>query len=70
MIVHVDDLEMLASVPIPLPEPSIRDEIGNLVLKANQLRDQAWRNEQDAITKLENLITRKQTPQTQIDMVQ
>jgi type I restriction enzyme S subunit len=34
------DREMLASVPILLPETSIRDEIGNLVLKANQLRDE------------------------------
>ncbi|MEH1882291.1 restriction endonuclease subunit S [Nostoc sp.] len=69
VIVHID-LEMLASVPIPLPEPSIRDEIGNLVLKANQLRDEAWRNEQEAISKLENLIVKKQTPQVEIDAVQ
>lgn len=69
VIVHID-LEMLASVPIPLPETSIRDEIGNLVLKANQLRDEAWRNEQDAINKLENLIARNQTPQIQVDTVQ
>jgi type I restriction enzyme S subunit len=53
------DRFMLASVSIPLPEASIREEIGNLVLKANQLRDQAWRNEQEAITKLENWIANK-----------
>jgi type I restriction enzyme S subunit len=53
------DREMLASVSIPLPEPSIRNEIGNLVLKANQLRDEAWRNEQEAIGKIENLIAGK-----------
>ena len=64
------DKEMFSSVPIPLPEPKIRDEIGNLVLKANQLRDEAWSNEQDAITKLENLISRKQTPAIQVDTVQ
>ncbi len=58
VIVHID-LEMLASIPIPLPELKIRDEIGNLVVKANQLRDDAWRNEQDAITRLENLISSK-----------
>lgn len=69
VIVHID-LDMLASVPIPLPEAAIRDEIGNLVLKANQLRDEAWRNEQDAIAKLENPIARKQTSQTPIDTVQ
>jgi type I restriction enzyme, S subunit len=64
------DKEMFASVPIPLPDTAIRDEIGNLVLKANQLRDEAWRNEQDAITKLENLISRKQTPAIQVDAAQ
>lgn len=52
------DRYMLASVPIPLPKPAIRDEIGNLVLKANALRDEAWRKEQDAINKLENLIAK------------
>lgn len=57
------DRFMLASVQIPLPEASIRDEIGNLVLKANKLRDEAWRNEQRAITKLENLIAGKSTPE-------
>ncbi|MDX2228646.1 MAG: restriction endonuclease subunit S [Leptolyngbyaceae cyanobacterium bins.349] len=55
------DKEMFASVPIPLSEATIRNEIGNLVLKANQLRDEAWRNEQEAITKLENLIANKPT---------
>ncbi|WP_414545576.1 hypothetical protein [Nostoc sp. CCY0012] len=69
VVVHID-LEMLASVPIPLPKPSIINEIGNLVLKANQLRDEAWRNEQEAINKLENLIAKKQTPQLEIDTVQ
>lgn len=69
VIVHID-LDMLASVPIPLPELNIRDEIGNLVLKANQLRDEAWRNEQDAINKLENLIAKKQNPQIQVETVQ
>ncbi|MBW4635540.1 MAG: restriction endonuclease subunit S [Iphinoe sp. HA4291-MV1] len=59
------DKEMFSSVPIPLPEPSVRDEIGNLVLKANKLRDEAWRNEQEAISKLENLIVKKQTSQLQ-----
>ncbi|MCA1993976.1 MAG: hypothetical protein LDL41_18305 [Coleofasciculus sp. S288] len=47
---------MFSSIPIPIPAPSIRDEISNLVLKANALRDEAWRKEQDAIRKLENLI--------------
>ncbi len=58
VILEVDQ-EMLASVHIPLPEPAIRNEIGDLVLKANQLRDQAWRSEQEAISKLEKLISSK-----------
>jgi hypothetical protein len=57
--------EMFSSVPIPLPELKIRDEIGNLVLKANKLRDKAWRNEQDAITKLESWIANKPTAPAQ-----
>ncbi len=64
------DRFMLASVPIPLPDVSIRDEIGNLVLKANQLRDEAWRHEQDAIGKLENLIAKKQAPQAVVEVLQ
>ena len=64
------DKEMFASIPIPLPKASIRDEIGNLVLKANQLRDEAWRNEKDAINKLENLIAKKQTPQVAVETPQ
>lgn len=58
VILEVDQ-EMFSSVHIPLPELSIRNEIGDLVLKANQLRDKAWRNEQEAISKLEKLISSK-----------
>ncbi len=53
------DRFMLASVHIPLPDLPIRNEIGDLVLKANQLRDEAWRKEQEAISKLEKLISSK-----------
>ncbi|AMA08957.1 restriction endonuclease subunit S [Picosynechococcus sp. PCC 73109] len=59
------DKEMFSSIQIPLVEPSIRNEIGDLVLKANQLRDDAWNKEQKAITKLENLISQK--PRTMIN---
>jgi len=55
------DKEMFSSVLIPLPDRTIRDEIGNLVLKANTLRDEAWRKEQTAINKLESLISREPT---------
>lgn len=64
------DKEMFSSVLIPLPEQKTRDEIGNLVLKANELRDEAWRNEQEAISKLESLISKKQIPQTKPEMLQ
>jgi len=64
------DRFMLSSVPIPFPEASIRDEIGNLVLKANQLRDKAWRNEQEAIGKLENLISKKPSSLAVVEPVQ
>lgn len=53
------DKEMFSSISIPLPEPRIIEEIGVLVLKANQLRDQAWQNEQEAINKLESWIADK-----------
>jgi type I restriction enzyme, S subunit len=50
------DRDMLSAVPIPIPAETIRDEIGNLVLQANELRDEAWRKEQDAIRQAESLI--------------
>lgn len=55
------DLEMFSSVPIPLPEKTVQDEIGNLVLQANELRDLAWRKEQDAIGRVESLVQGKDT---------
>ena len=58
VIVHID-LDMLASVPIPLPVPTIRNEIGDLVLKANALRDEAWQKEREAIRQIENLTSIK-----------
>jgi type I restriction enzyme, S subunit len=50
------DKAMFSSISIPLPQPQIREEIGNLVLRANQLRNEAWCKEQDAITRLESWI--------------
>jgi type I restriction enzyme S subunit len=47
--------EMLGSVAIPIPEASVRDEIGDLVLEANRLRDEAWQKEQDAIQQVNAL---------------
>ncbi len=50
---------MLASIPIPLTAPSIRNEIGDLVLKANTLRDEAWQKEPEAIRQIESLASVK-----------
>jgi len=50
------DRDMIGAVPIPLPPPDARNKIGDLVLRANELRDQAWRIERDAIGELESLI--------------
>lgn len=60
------DLGMFSSVPIPLPNKTIINEIGNLVLKANQLRDKAWQKEQEAISQLENMIKKDKTNQDKI----
>lgn len=50
------DKGMIGSVSIPLPSNGIQKKIGDLVLRANELRDQAWRIERDAIQELENVI--------------
>ena len=56
-VIQEIDLDMLASVPVPLSEESVRDEIGDLVLRANNLRNEAWEKEQKAISQLETLVT-------------
>jgi type I restriction enzyme S subunit len=53
------DKEMFASVPIPLADESTRKEVGDLVLKANELRNGAWEKERDAITQLERVIEQR-----------
>jgi len=50
------DRDMIGSVPIPLPSCDIRAKIGDLVLRANELRDRAWRMERETIEEIENLI--------------
>ena len=55
VIRHIDK-EMLASVPVPLADEPTRREIGDLVLKANSLRNVAWEKEQTAITQLEQIV--------------
>jgi type I restriction enzyme S subunit len=51
------DKDMLAAVAVPVLPESQRSEIGKLVLQANALRDEAWKKEQDAITRIDRLIT-------------
>ena len=50
------DKDMLASVPVPLADESTRTEVGDLVLKANNLRNEAWEKERVAITQLEQIV--------------
>jgi len=53
------DLDMIGAVPIPMPSQDVRDKIGDPVLRANRLRDQAWRTERQTIEELESLIEGK-----------
>lgn len=50
------DKEMIGAIPIPLPPAKVRDKIGDLVLQANDLRDQAWTLERQAIEQCESAI--------------
>jgi type I restriction enzyme S subunit len=43
------DKDMIGQVPVPLVPEALRAEVGGLVLRANSLRDDAWRSESDAI---------------------
>lgn len=55
VVVHIDR-EMLAAVPVPFPALEVRKEIAALVLRANQLRNEAWIKERKAIAQVEGLI--------------
>lgn len=50
------DKDMLASVPVPLVDEPTRKEVGDLVLKANDLRNEAWVKERTAIAQLEQIV--------------
>jgi type I restriction enzyme S subunit len=50
------DRWMLASVPVPFVSRYERDAIGDLVLRANDLRDQAWSEEQAAIEQITTIV--------------
>ena len=55
-VIREIDRNMLASVPVPLADEPTRKEVGDLVLKANHLRNEAWEKERTAITQLEQFI--------------
>ena len=55
VIVHIDR-EMLASVPIPIVSQAKMNRIGDLVLVAAKLRDEAWGLEKQAIAEVERLV--------------
>ncbi len=54
------DKQMLSSVPVPIVSDAVRREIGELVLKANNLRDEAWNSERRAIGQIESAIQQRQ----------
>jgi len=56
------DRDQLGSVPVPRLSKSTENEIGDLVLKANKLRDEAWNLEREAITEIEETIEGKRQP--------
>lgn len=57
VVLHVD-LDMLSSVPVPVPSAETREAIGAKVREANAVRDEAWRRERAAIAQLEGLIAK------------
>ncbi|OPY84796.1 MAG: Type I restriction modification DNA specificity domain protein [Syntrophorhabdus sp. PtaU1.Bin153] len=52
------DKEMLGAIPVPVPEKEVMNEIGNLVIKANELRNEAWQIERTAIREIENAVSK------------
>ncbi len=57
------DKGMIGSVPVPVVPTEAEREIGDAVLRANRLRDKAWREEQDAIDDLIARICYRPEPQ-------
>jgi len=52
------DKDMLGRVPVPVLTAAVQTRIGDLVLRANDLRDDAWNRELDAISSLEDIVQR------------
>jgi len=57
VILEIDRF-MLASVPVPHAPSGVRKKLGELVLRANELRHSAWILEQKAIRQIESLISK------------
>jgi type I restriction enzyme S subunit len=62
VITHLDR-DMLGAVAVPLLTRQQRNSIAALVLKANQLRNDAWSFEQGALAALSKEIARAPTPE-------
>lgn len=58
VILELDRFQ-LARVPVPWPAPNDREKISQLVLRANELRDEAWRLEHQGLKALEVTILGK-----------
>jgi type I restriction enzyme S subunit len=65
------DRDMIGSIQIPFPEKKIRDRVGDLVLRANELRDSAWQLERESIEEMERIIEKRATkrPASSISLV-
>lgn len=61
VILHIDQA-MLSAIPIPLPPSHVQDEVGDLVLQANSLRNEAWQTERHAIAQMVRLIHGSYSP--------
>ncbi|WP_157492273.1 restriction endonuclease subunit S [Geothrix fermentans] len=55
-VIQEIDRFQLATIPVPWPSAEVRDEIGNLALRASTLRTKAWILEQKALEELNDLV--------------
>lgn len=53
------DKAMLSSVSVPNATEAVRMQVGNLVLRANELRHNAWMLEQKAISQIESMLSKR-----------
>ncbi|MCI0563560.1 MAG: hypothetical protein MN733_34225 [Nitrososphaera sp.] len=65
VILEIDRF-MLASVPVPNASQALRKEVGELVLRAKDLRHKAWALEQAAIKQVETIILKDTAPKSDL----